>query len=330
MSPEHHGGNFDSDDALYDTRPTPQHDPDRRATLKSRPPIIEITSPKSASGKTTLLCQLTTLSLLPTTYGGNASSVVWLDTDGRFSAIRLSRVIASSLTKHDPQISDRDKELLITSALAHLHVIRPTSSACLFSSLQQLPEYLLGLSNTSRHRRLGLIVLHSATAFQHQDRLEAELIRLSNPSFKPSSQPSRTTEILNALRHLHNNLDCTILFATSQPTSGPGIKKSILPDGIEAEVAATNPWTAFATLTLHLHCLPVAQFAPGMNLDECLRDRERRQAAVVRARAKVSLDLEASEREMWPSGLREKVLGLESNRGFIMILDADGIHVEAG
>ncbi len=287
---------------------------------------------KSAPGKTTLLYHLTALALPSSVYGGKASSVVWLDTDGRFSALRLSHALASTLTKHNSNISPQDKDGQISSALAHLHLIKSTSSTSLLTALKHLPAYLLSPTNPSRRRSVGLVILDSATAFQHQDRLEAELARLSNPSLKSNSQPTRNAELIRELRTLQERFNCTILLTTTTIPSAPHSKnmKSAVPDGIAGESSGISPWTAFATLTLHLHRLPVAQFAPGMSLDECLRDRDKRQETVSKARVKVGPDLEGAESEIWRMGVRKRVMAVEGRGSFIMGLAEKGFEFAVG
>ncbi|EHY58703.1 hypothetical protein HRR83_007427 [Exophiala dermatitidis] len=54
---------------------------------------IEISSPKSATGKTTLLYYLCAVATLPVESGGKGSTVVYIDSDGRFSASRLMQVM---------------------------------------------------------------------------------------------------------------------------------------------------------------------------------------------------------------------------------------------
>ncbi|RMZ85344.1 hypothetical protein DV737_g866, partial [Chaetothyriales sp. CBS 132003] len=225
------------------------------STPKTRPAIIHLTSLSSSSfqsspGKTSLLYHLTALSLLPPARGGKGSTAVWIDTDGRFSAQRLSRVIASILSgrgqdRHQETTTDlsgaQETQSIISSSLAHLHVIKPSSSSALLASLSQLPTYLLGLS-TSRNRPLGLAILDSANSFHHQD---------------PHSSFSVPNDELT-----------------------------------------TSPWTSFATLTLHLSRLPIPKFPSSMALDDCLRDRSRRQQAVAKGRVNVHVDTDTSKEHL--------------------------------
>ncbi|KAL2404889.1 hypothetical protein ABEF93_008116 [Exophiala dermatitidis] len=88
----------DSDDDFVDAqRHHPPQTPSRQAIPKPKfdPPAttMEISSPKSATGKTTLLYYLCAIATLPVESGGKGSTVVYIDSDGRFSASRLMQVM---------------------------------------------------------------------------------------------------------------------------------------------------------------------------------------------------------------------------------------------
>ena len=89
--------------------------------LTARPPIVEITSPRSAAGKTSLLYLLTAFALLGKDYAGKASAVVWLDTVGHFSASRLARIMNNIISKHDSKTTT-STTTIVHQALTHLHI----------------------------------------------------------------------------------------------------------------------------------------------------------------------------------------------------------------
>ena len=87
-----YGGHSISDDEIEDYEGHDTTFEGRQASqAKHRPPIIEISSTKSAAGKTTILYHLAALALLPHDYGGKQSAVLWLDTDNNFSATRFAK-----------------------------------------------------------------------------------------------------------------------------------------------------------------------------------------------------------------------------------------------
>ncbi|RMD42347.1 hypothetical protein DV735_g2802, partial [Chaetothyriales sp. CBS 134920] len=156
---------------------------------KQRPAVIQLTSSSSSSsqsspGKTSLLYFLAALCVLPSIYGGKGSAAVWIDNDARFSAQHLSRVMGSILrgraqdhanASSDP-ITAQELESTVSSSLAQLHIIKPSSSSALLTSLVHLPTYLLS-SSAAFNRPLGIVILDSANAFSYQDRQAADLAR---------------------------------------------------------------------------------------------------------------------------------------------------------
>ncbi|RMZ85685.1 hypothetical protein DV736_g6563, partial [Chaetothyriales sp. CBS 134916] len=261
-----------------------------QTTPKTRPAIIQLTSLSSSSfqsspGKTSLLYHLTALCLLPPGHGGKGSAAVWIDTDGRFSAHRLSQVMTSILSSSDQDhhqdthlSTTQESESTISSSLAHLHVIKPTTSSALLTSLIQLPAHLLG-SSTSHNRPLGLTILDSANAFRHQDPFTTTI---------PPSSPSSTHR--------------SFAVPYDEPT--------------------TNPWTSFATLTLHLTRLPIPRFPPSMTLDDCLHDRSRRQQAVATARVKIYVNTDAAD-----AASREQLKRM-ATADFVIRVGTKGVKVE--
>ena len=194
--------------------------------------MIEVTSPSSASGKTNLLYYLAALALLPKRYNGNETAIVWLDTDARFSPLRLNTVLLSHLSKPDDKylLSLSEKEALARLALHHVHVFRPQSSAQLLVTLQSLSPYLLsnqtGESQSQPHasgpRALGAIILDSATAFYWQDRSDAEMAHIEAIGSTITTEGavsgiarSKAAETIALLKRLQREFDCSVLFTTS-------------------------------------------------------------------------------------------------------------------
>ncbi|PGH00340.1 hypothetical protein GX51_05838 [Blastomyces parvus] len=180
-------------------------------TYTPRHPVLEITSPASADGKTHLLYCITALAVLPCTYqnialGGRSSAIVYLDTDCRFDAVRLREVTRGIVLESavEKGISlpaagnnyrgggregvDEEMDTMIHDALSHVHVFRPQSSASLLATIQSIESYLLGSmamtygkaehKHSSHSRPLHAILLDSASAFYWQDRREMEVLSI--------------------------------------------------------------------------------------------------------------------------------------------------------
>ncbi|ETN45421.1 uncharacterized protein HMPREF1541_09252 [Cyphellophora europaea CBS 101466] len=321
--------------------------------LKARPPIIEISSTLSAAGKTSFLYLLTAHALLPVLYGGLESTALWLDTDGRFSALRLSHIMSHLLSASPSQPSSSTIHSTIDSSLRQLHILTPTTSSQLLASLESLPSALLSLASS---RPFRLLILDSATAFAHQDRFDADIARLeAGAEYYNASRPrtpSRTAQIISALCTIQQQFRCTLIFTTTpqhpgfntRPLTTPATTSSGSATGGQRpqhqhqhqhqpqrpdEPVPISPWNALATLTLKVERTAVTQFAPSAGLTECLRDREKRQEAVGAGKFVVRLDWEGAER--WPPGVREVVLGgggVEGGRGRIeMRIHGEGVDV---
>ena len=306
----------------------------RPARLKHQAAIVEVFSTVSAAGKTTLLYHLTAVALLPHEYGGKGSAVLWLDTDNSFSAFRIAQVMSHAMNKTKSKTT-RSIDDIVTSAIQHLYILTPTSSTSLLQALISVPDYVrTHTSHTSPNRPLSLLVLDSATAFTHQDRFDADIARLEagpNIDTSHSNAPSRTSQTITALRQIQQDFECTIIFTTTQHTAKSRPRPTQRPNQkphqtIPAEPPSQTPWTSFATLTIHISRIPNPQFAPNMTLEECLRDREKRQESVLKGRFAVDLNWEGSD--MWPVSVRDAVGEMERRGGFVVRITEKGLDVE--
>jgi Rad51 len=301
---------------LYGEAGSPMGQPALAQARKSKwkPVVIELTSSLPASGKTNLLYYITVLAVLPPGHGGRDTAVVWLDNDGRFSATRLREVMVG--------IVRDDSESLVQEALAHVHVFRPQSSQQLIETLDSLPSYLLdATAHPSMRRRLGLLVLDSATAFYWQDRFEAETARFERPD-ENLDKPSPTAQVIARMKELQREFDFAIAFSTSSnfmPASRHA--KLEAENAAPQETRSVGPWTALAALTLNCRRVRVPQFASHMLLEEYLRDRENRQCEV--AKGRVAIELDRSMSELWTSSVRSELDRFEDRGRFRMQIRQD-------
>ncbi len=285
-----------------------------------KPAVIELTSSLPVSGKTSLLHLITALSVLPGDHGGQGTAVVWLDTDGRFSVMRLREVIldaVSSPTADEGTITgENDTESLVQEALTHVHVLRPKSSQQLIQTLDSLPSYLLdATAHSSISRRLGLLVLDAASAFYWQDRYHSETARFKHPD-QPRDRPSRTAEVITKLRNFQRGFDCAIAYSTSSAFTT--MNKPALPSTADSaaphESRSASAWNRFASLTLNLSRVSVVRFPSHMSLEQCLRDQEKRQHAVTKADFVAEVD--RSEIATWTASVKEVWGEMEAGGGF--------------
>ncbi len=312
-----HNGDYGSPLRRYELR---QH------KYSAKPAAIEITSRKSSSGKTTLCYHLAALSSLPKSHGGKESMVIYIDTDGRFSATRLFQILTHYLSTHTNSLSSGTTltqaaiQATAREAMNHILILRPQSSSQLLSHLDSLPTFLLDRTrHSSSHRPLGLIVVDSATSFYWQDRFDRDMARLQSksPGLVESTSPSRTAQIIERLKALQARFECAVVFSTTTPATfttshAPaelqGQAQTQITPSAPQQGPGISPWMAYATLTMTLSRTRVPQFAPQMSIEECLRDAEKRFDAVKNARFVASVELK-------PGQTREKATAEGAGRG---------------
>lgn len=229
-------------------------DPSWRPQRVSKPPVVSVSTDGSSSHRmgltTAFLEYLVAISILPPVIDGyslpgKGKLVAYIDSNERFSAVRLSRAlrgIASTFLNSSGSTNYTQATLqdLTQIALDHVHVHRPQSSHQLLATLHSLTEYLLRKQeHKSFERSVGLIVLDSADAFYWQDRARSETVnvraraaeedntnsdsdfdsdRQNVRSFRaagnhpPSTHTAIASETVRLLRQLQKKFDCAIVF----------------------------------------------------------------------------------------------------------------------
>ncbi|MCJ1358149.1 MAG: hypothetical protein MMC33_008147 [Icmadophila ericetorum] len=247
------------------------------------PPVVEIAGATPCSGKTQLLYHFAMLSLLPESHGGKGGAVVWLDTDNRFSIHRLQTMLSSHLAH---SFNEPPAQATLNALLQNIHIFQPQSTPSLLATLAQLPTYLLNPTlHSSGPLRLQTLIISNLSAFFHQDHLDSDLDNLQSNS--NSNQNTNTNTNSNALfltrwralvssfRSIQRTFECTIMagnwaFSLMQRPQGKMYLRPHLP----------SPWTQFCTLRLVVQRDGVNKFAPGMSVEEAMRDRKLREEAV--------------------------------------------------
>ncbi|KAK4946318.1 hypothetical protein LTR10_014516 [Elasticomyces elasticus] len=330
------GHESDDHDNREDESSHPQGHSSRQQHAIPKPATIELTSLKSATGKTTLLLYIAALAALPKIYGGTESAVIYIDNDSRFSATRLVQIIKHHLDTHQPAgttLTAESVRQIAHEALNHIYIYRPQSSTQLLSILDSLPSFLLDRTrHSSIHRPLGLVVLDSATAFYWQDRFDRTMAQLDTPGVTMRDHPSKTAESILRLKALQTRFECAVVFSTTtapmQRNAQTHIDTETTPLTPAPQSPSLSPWTMYATFTLSLTRAQVPQFAPQMSLDECLRDAEKRLEAVRNARFIASVEWQPGQ-----SLYRDRIMGageVDSARhaGFSFKVDELGVEIE--
>ncbi|KAI5291193.1 hypothetical protein KEM52_000228 [Ascosphaera acerosa] len=257
-----------------------------------RPAVIELTSLRSAAGKTNLLYYIAARAVLPASttatatagdHGGGA--VVYVDADGRFDARRLRAVARGILAdelarKQEDAAAAAAAELhladnLVEQCLQHVHVLQPSSSAELLAMLADLPSYLLAWpqasgvgfpAHQSHARRIHSLLIDSASAFFYEDAHEVEVSRLTAGTRSERYDAfAQSRMLLDAVRRFQAQFQCLVVYTSwSLP---PRVRRAAAPSFTSAGQNASEPtaaalpaaWASFPTCRYVLRRERVAQ-----------------------------------------------------------------------
>ena len=297
-------------------------------------PIVEVTG-RSGSGKTHLLYYVASVAALPVEWhgiklGGKGGAVAIVDSDGRFSVSRLAEVmeclIQDAARKQSlPQAGADEVSTLVHDCLTHVLIFRPQSSAALQATLSSLPALLLdGRGHHSSHRHLETLLVDSASAFAWQTRqaAEADNEEAHDRDIAALRHISGVESTVQALRDVQGLLSCSLLFTTWAlnplfPTPGraaTAYRPHLLP-----------PWGNLATLRLIVDRVNIVKFAPGMSVEEALRDADKRQEAVEKGQVHVIVNQWGSEE--WSDGIKKALSADSSGGGFDFRITQAGITI---
>lgn len=305
------------------------------AASRKRTPVVELVSDFPAAGKTHLLYLLIAAAVLPQTSTQDPGTAVVVDTDNRFDVERLVQVMTSYYRSQSGAATPDGEELPpeVLHALEQIHLLRPQSLASLISTLQQLPQYLLHLTqHRSANRRLNLLAIDSITAFYWPERFEQDMADLEEDSPEKRRRRSLYVDLVEAVRNIQSTFQCPVLVTSmafssaskqaGNPTIGPQLRGQSLLRSLMPLV-----WNHIGTVRLAVGREDVKKFPRGLTLQQAERDRVQRQEVVERARFWVSVDMCGAEN--WPDALREKLRRHARGRSFGFSIRQEGVIVDA-
>ena len=217
---------------------------------------------------------------------GKGNAVVLFDLSGRFSILRLYRImrnhVFSTCTSSSVVLPEQEISSLVTDSLTHLHVFHPQSSPSLLATFASLPAFLLSSPSThlSANRRLGLLAINDLSAFLWQDRLDADegiATSTSNDAEKANSTifHEHYRNLISSLRHIQYLFSCTIVatnwgLAPVTSAAGHSALRPHLP----------SSWKNLCTVKVIVERDRVSKFGPGLSAEEAQRERVQRWEAV--------------------------------------------------
>lgn len=300
-------------------------------------PVIEITDAAACSGKTQLLHQIISLSLLPADHkdvliNGKGNAVVLLDLSGRFSILRLHHVMHSHISSVSSTSAlgmlESEISSLVSDSFTHLHIFRPQSSSSLLATLASLPSLLLSSPSIhfSANRPLGLLAINDLSAFLWQDRLDADeesRLPASNHAEKANNTLflERYRNLISSLRQIQQIFSCTIVatnwgLAPVTSVAGHPALRPHLP----------SLWNNFCTVKVVVERDRVSKFGPGLSAEEAKREGVQRWEAVEKSGFSGWINWWGNEG--WREEVREGIRRLKSGGGFSFRVTGDGILVD--
>ncbi|KAF1972039.1 hypothetical protein BU23DRAFT_581235 [Bimuria novae-zelandiae CBS 107.79] len=277
--------------------------------------VLELVSPPcthhpSPAGKTSLLHLIITHAILPASLScvplsSQNAAVILFDPLHRFSVPFLARTLfahlTSALTTAGQDLTSPTLKNEVThcvkTALAHVHIFRPSSWAALLATLRSLETYLFdGTRHTSSHRAIRSLVLDDIDAFIPSIRSTSSAIPSgagANPLTAASTQLTFHVEKLATL------LSCAVVTTSRSPSANAF--HALLPMSWPAGMQVTR---------VAVRRVEVLKFAPWVSVEEAEGERGQRWEVVSRGRF-----------EAWKVGVGRE------GEGFVFRV-GDGVRIE--
>ncbi|KAL6721510.1 hypothetical protein ACLMJK_000614 [Lecanora helva] len=315
-------------------RPAEEH---RTTSSKEKlPPVIEIMGATACSGKTQLLYNLVSSSLLPNKYQnvslGKSNAVIFLDLSGKFSILRLHEILSSHArsvfqSKSVP-FTEQQLSTLISDSLMHLHLFHPHSFSSLLAILDSLPSYLFAQPSThfSSNRQLGLLAINDVSSFLWQDRLDADEeagIGTTSTADKASNSLllKRYRTLVSILRDFQHRFSCTIV------ATNCGVAPVTLLAGHRAlRPNLPSVWNNFCTVKIVVERDRVSKFGPGMSAEEAILEGPQRWEAVKKSCFSVWVNWWDSQG--WREEVREALKSMKHGGSFTSYVTARGFTLD--
>ncbi|KAF2215938.1 hypothetical protein CERZMDRAFT_34785 [Cercospora zeae-maydis SCOH1-5] len=316
------------------------------------PPIVELMSHHTCSGKTQLLYHLTALAILPKSLGGRQAAVLYFDLDKHFSVTRLAQQIkrlalAQSIPPNSKLSSGRFTEI-ISECLRHVQIYHSYSLAKTVNTINGLQTYLFDPPNHhSFDRSVAFIALDSASAFYWQTRVETEEAALPRSTTNkstpdPPRQPIDYTHLAAALQSASRTFSAPIIYTARNynPPSKPSFNNcnhhqyqltnsafgsSLLDDAYALRPSLPAPFNSFnfATLRLVIRRGIVRKLPIEVTVEDALREEAGRRKITDQGRFECFVN-------EW--GVEEKVMDKLRMKGalFEVFITGEGIKIGDG
>jgi hypothetical protein len=250
---------------------------------------------------------------------------------------RLTQILLHHLLSTTPNLPLSIAQDHIHTSLSHIHIFQPSSLASLVATISSLPSYFLDPRNGSKGRRVGGIIIDSASTFfwadkaatgqgqtQAQSRYPALASTLKRAATSLQSPVFFSTENLSAAFSTFNTSNSCATFNTSTfstfntTTSASSISST---SAMAIRPHLPPPFPTLPTLRLIISRQSIQGFSKDTDAETCLKHAEARDKATRQAGFVVRVDKWGGD------GHREREREEEGDQGFELRIDGKGVTV---
>jgi hypothetical protein len=269
-------------------------------------------------------------------------STIALLTTSPIDLPRLTQILLHHLLSTTPNLPLSIAQDLIHLSLSHIHIFQPSSLSSLIATISSLPSYFLDPKNGSAERRVGAIIIDSASTFFWAD-------KAGSTGQAQGQAQSKYPALASMLRRAALTLQAPVFFSTenlsttfstsnSSSTSASNTTNTSTTSGISTSTSNTTyttsnnqsirpnlptPFSHLPTLRLIISRKSFQGFSKDTDAETSLKHAEARDKAVRGGGFVVRVDKWGSDgkREREGEGDREE----DGSKGFIVRIDEKGV-----
>ncbi|KAI5244689.1 hypothetical protein E4T43_03618 [Aureobasidium subglaciale] len=239
-------------------------------------------------------------------------TAIALLTTSPISIPRLSQIILHNLLLQNPSLPLATAQKSVHDTLNHIHIYSPKSLTSLIATLSTLPSYFLSPSNPSRSRRLGAIILDSASSFYWDDRFASSTTSTSTPGI------GRYPALASVLKRVSITLQAPVLFTTDHltPTTLETKHKTAA-----LKPQLPSPWPTLPSLHLIItRKQEIARFERDIDAQTAITQTKTRDKAAVSSAPKFEITVNSHGDEGW-------MAMTSGHGGFSVKIDGKGVEM---
>ncbi|KAI5210807.1 hypothetical protein AUEXF2481DRAFT_42964 [Aureobasidium subglaciale EXF-2481] len=234
---------------------------------------------------------------------------------------RLSQIILYNLLLQSPSIPLTKAQKHVHDTLNHIHIYSPTSLTSVIATLSTLPSYFLSPSNFSHSRRLGAIILDSASSFYWDDRLASSSSSTTSAS---TAGVGKYPALASMLKRVSTTLQTPVLFTTDHlsPLSITPTSESLTRSSgrMALKPQLPHPWPNLPCLHLIItRNQEIARFERDVDAQTAIKQAKTSDKAVLLA-AKFEITVNGHGDEGW-------MAMTSGNEGFSVKIDGKGVEM---